>query len=202
MYVLSGARLLTSKHESSPETEVLRLGSNFDQISIMNGSKSSQIEESEIYEFGPYRLDARERTLLLDGRSVALTSKSLDTLIVLVRNHPKIVSKEELLETVWPGTFVEEGILAQNIMTLRKALPDPEWIETVPKRGYRLVDQSSRVRHPGNRAYPAHCCFALSTMVGRGLRSSDGCVGDYRRHSMGTSEATRSQPCDSAVSFD
>ncbi len=122
----------------------MRLGSNFDQISIMNGSKSSQIEESEIYEFGPYRLDARERTLLLDGRSVALTSKSLDTLIVLVRNHPKIVSKEELLKTVWPGTFVEEGTLAQNIMTLRKALPDPEWIETVPKRGYRLaVDVTS-----------------------------------------------------------
>ena len=105
----------------------------------MNGSKSSQIDESEIYEFGPYRLDARERTLLLDGRSVALTSKSLDTLIVLVRNHPKVVSKAELLKTVWPGIFVEEGILAQNIMTLRKALPDPEWIETVPKRGYRFA---------------------------------------------------------------
>src|SRR5580704_12951919 len=110
---------------------------------MKSGSKSSQIEESEIYEFGPYRLDARERTLLLEGRSVALTPKALDTLIALVRNQPKVMSKEELLETVWPGTFVEEGILAQNIMTLRKALRNPEWIETVPKRGYRFAAKVS-----------------------------------------------------------
>ncbi|MGB9457960.1 MAG: winged helix-turn-helix domain-containing protein [Bryobacteraceae bacterium] len=105
---------------------------------MKSGSKGSQIEASPIYEFGPYRLDTRERILLLDGRTVGLTPKALDTLIVLVRNQPKVVSKEELLETVWPGTFVEEGILAQNILTLRKALQHPEWIETVPKRGYRL----------------------------------------------------------------
>jgi DNA-binding winged helix-turn-helix (wHTH) protein len=78
-------------------------------------------------------LDARERTLLLEARNVAVTPKALDTLIALVRSQPKVMSKEELLETVWPGTFVEEGILAQNIMTLRKALKNPEWIETVPK---------------------------------------------------------------------
>ena len=105
---------------------------------MKSGSKNSEIAESEIYEFGPYRLDARERILLLDGQTVALTPKALDTLIVLVRNQPKVVSKEELLASVWPGTFVEEGILAQNIMTLRKALRNPEWIETVPKRGYRF----------------------------------------------------------------
>jgi DNA-binding winged helix-turn-helix (wHTH) protein len=102
--------------------EVLRRGSNSDETSIKSGSKDFQIGESEVYEFGPYRLDARERTLVLDGRIVGLTPKALDTLIALVRNRPKVVSKEELLETVWPGTFVEEGILAQNIMTLRKAL--------------------------------------------------------------------------------
>src|SRR5580658_4262828 len=106
---------------------------------MKSGSKGSQIEESEIYEFGPYRLDVRERTLLLDGRTVALTPKAFDTLIVLIRNQPKVVSKEELLATVWPGTFVEDGILAQNILTLRKVLQNPEWIETVPKRGYRFA---------------------------------------------------------------
>ena len=112
---------------------------------MKSGSKGSQIEESEVYEFGPYRLDAGERILLLDGRTVALTPKALDTLIVLVRNQPKVVSKEELLQAVWPGTFVEEGILAQNIMTLRKALQHPEWIETVPKRGYRFSHKVSAV---------------------------------------------------------
>ena len=112
---------------------------------MKSGSKGSEIEESEIYEFGPYRLDARERILLLDGHAVALTPKALDTLIVLVRSQPKVVSKEELLEAVWPGTFVEEGILAQNTMTLRKALRHPDWIETVPKRGYRF---SCKVSEP------------------------------------------------------
>jgi DNA-binding winged helix-turn-helix (wHTH) protein/TolB-like protein/Tfp pilus assembly protein PilF len=119
--------------------KVLLNGSNLDEMPMNSGSKSSQIGESEIYAFGPYRLDARERILLLDGRTVALTPKALDTLIVLVRNHPKVVSKEELLQAVWPGTFVDEGVLAQNILTLRKALENPGWIETVPRRGYRFA---------------------------------------------------------------
>jgi len=106
--------------------EILQPASNFGEISMKGRSKSSQIEESE-------------HTLLLDGRIVALTPKALDTLIVLVRNQPKVVSKEELLQTVWPGTFVEEGILAQNILTLRKTLQNPASIETVPRRGYRFA---------------------------------------------------------------
>jgi len=119
---------------------------------MKSGSKSSQIEESEVYQFGPYRLDARERTLLLEGRTVALTPKALDTLIALVRHQPKVMSKEELLDAVWPGTFVEEGILAQNIMTLRKALRNPEWIETVPKRGYRFAVDVTSPSAAGNIA--------------------------------------------------
>lgn len=141
----------------------MRGSSNPDEISMKRGSKSSQIEESEIYEFGPYRLDARERTLLLEGRNVALTPKALDTLIALVRHQPKVMSKEELLETVWPGTFVEEGILAQNIMTLRKALRNPEWIETVPKRGYRFA---ADVATAGAIA-PAREIAAAPTVVSR-----------------------------------
>jgi DNA-binding winged helix-turn-helix (wHTH) protein/TolB-like protein/Tfp pilus assembly protein PilF len=126
---------------------------------MKSGSKNSQDEESEIYEFGPYRLDARERILLLDGQTVALTPKALDTLIVLVRNQPKVVSKEELLANVWPGTFVEDGILAQNIMTLRKALRNPEWIETVPKRGYRFSHEVSQLAPDVPVAAPARWRF-------------------------------------------
>src|SRR5271155_2854034 len=118
---------------------------------MTSGSTGSDIEESEIYDFGPYRLDARERSLLLDGRTVALTPKALDLLIVLVRHRPKTVSKEELLQAVWPGAFVEEGTLAQNILRLRKALRNPEWIETVPKRGYRF---SAQVAAPGSSRLP------------------------------------------------
>ncbi|HEV1283797.1 MAG TPA: winged helix-turn-helix domain-containing protein [Bryobacteraceae bacterium] len=126
---------------------------------MKSGSKNSQDEESGIYEFGPYSLDARERILLLDGQAVALTPKALDTLIVLVRNQSKVVSKEELLASVWPGTFVEEGILAQNIMTLRKALRNPEWIETVPKRGYRFSHKVSSLAPEMRVAAPVRWRF-------------------------------------------
>src|SRR5580704_10551317 len=87
-------------------------------------------------------LDARERTLLLEARNVALTPKALDTLIALVRSQPKVMSKEELLETVWPGTFVEEGILAQNIMTLRKALKNPSGSKRCPSEAIALPPMS------------------------------------------------------------
>jgi len=81
----------------------------------------------------------RERVLLLDGRPIPLTPKALETLLVLLRHHGHVVSKADLLKTVWQDTFVEEGVLAQNILTLRKALGNPEWIENVPKRGYRFT---------------------------------------------------------------
>lgn len=98
---------------------------------------------NEIYEFGPYRLDSRARVLLRDGEIVRLTPKVLDTLLVLVRNAGNPVTKEELLQAVWPDTFVEESNLLQNISVLRKALGSSEnngpRIETIPKRGYRFV---------------------------------------------------------------
>jgi DNA-binding winged helix-turn-helix (wHTH) protein/TolB-like protein/Flp pilus assembly protein TadD len=95
-------------------------------------------EEAKVFRFGTFQLDARERVLLRDGHTVPLTPKALETLLVLLRNHGRVVSKQELLGAVWPDTFIEEGVLAQNILTLRKTLPNPDWIETVPKRGYRF----------------------------------------------------------------
>lgn len=97
----------------------------------------------EIYEFGPYSLDAIERVLQRDGSSVSLTPKAFDTLLFLVRNPGRALTKDELLQKIWPDTFVEEVNLAVNISTLRKALSESnggrEYIETVPRRGYRFV---------------------------------------------------------------
>src|SRR5579863_5314470 len=112
-------------------------GSNEDQ------SGRAPHREEEIYEFEGFRLDAVEKVLFQRGQPVALTAKALDTLIALVRRHGSVVSKHELLQTVWSGTFVEEGVLAQNILTLRKAL-NADWIETVPRRGYRLSAMVTR----------------------------------------------------------
>src|SRR5260370_761602 len=95
------------------------------------------------YVFGEFRLDAEQRGLFRRGELVALTPKSLETLLFLVERHGRIVGKRELLDAVWPDTFVEEANLAQNIFTLRKVIGDGEeghsFIETVPKRGYRFV---------------------------------------------------------------
>jgi len=115
-------------------------------------SKTSQIDEkSEVYQFGPYRLHAAERVLRRESRLVPLTPKAVETLLVLVRNPGRVVTKEELMQAVWPGTFVEEGTLAQNILTLRKALDGLNCIQTVPRRGYRF---SAAIERPGLAASP------------------------------------------------
>lgn len=101
------------------------------------------LETGRFLEFGPYRLDRKARVLLRDGSIVPLTPKVLDTLAALAERAGEPVSKQELLRSVWPDTFVEESNLAQNISVLRKTLGelsgDSSYIETIPKRGYRFV---------------------------------------------------------------
>jgi TolB-like protein/DNA-binding winged helix-turn-helix (wHTH) protein/Tfp pilus assembly protein PilF len=96
----------------------------------------------QLYEFGPYRLDAGEKLLLCRGEAVAVTPKGIEVLLVLVERAGQIVTKEELLRRVWPDTFVDEGNLTQTIFLLRKALgngPNTQYIHTVPRRGYRFT---------------------------------------------------------------
>jgi DNA-binding winged helix-turn-helix (wHTH) protein/TolB-like protein len=100
-------------------------------------------QDRHFYEFGPFRLDLAERILLRDGEHIPLTPKAYETLLALVENSGRILDKEELLNRVWPDTFIEEATLAKNVSTLRKALGEwdggREYIETIPKRGYRFV---------------------------------------------------------------
>src|SRR5687767_1953903 len=99
--------------------------------------------ERHLYEFGDFRLDASERLLSRSGVAVPLTPKAIDLLLALVAQPGRLLDKETLLNTVWPGTFVEENNLADNIFKLRRVLGDGEngsrFIDTVPKRGYRFV---------------------------------------------------------------
>jgi len=101
------------------------------------------LQPNYLYRFGPYRLDPVEGLLMEGERKVPLTPKALQTLLILLQNQGRLVEKEELLQKVWPDTFVEESTLAQNVSTLRKQLKDDRsdatYIETVPKRGYRFV---------------------------------------------------------------
>jgi len=99
-------------------------------------------KDPTIYDFGKFRLDAGER-LLFDGTSpLTLPPKLFDTLLMLVANAGRVLSKERMLDEVWEGSFVEENNLAQNISQLRRVL-GAEMIETVPKFGYRFVGEVS-----------------------------------------------------------
>lgn len=99
-----------------------------------------------LYEFGPFRLDTRERILLHDGRRIPLKPKVYETLLVLVRNSGRVVEKQELMKEVWPDTFVEENNLTGNIFALRRAFGEHHYIETVPRRGYRFTADVRQVR--------------------------------------------------------
>jgi DNA-binding winged helix-turn-helix (wHTH) protein/alpha-beta hydrolase superfamily lysophospholipase len=95
------------------------------------------------YQFGPFHLDVRERRLSRGGEVIPLRLKVFDTLLVLVENAGRLVTKQELLDTVWPETTVEENNLNHNVSVLRKALGEKatgqHYIETVPRVGYRFA---------------------------------------------------------------
>ena len=100
-------------------------------------------DEAAVYEFGNFRLEVGERRLLRDGRPIPLTTKVFETLTVLVARSGRLLTKDELMQHVWPDTVVEENNLNHNISALRHALGEqaggPRFIETVPRVGYRFV---------------------------------------------------------------
>jgi DNA-binding winged helix-turn-helix (wHTH) protein/tetratricopeptide (TPR) repeat protein len=115
------------------------------------------VQAKAVFEFGAFRLNPSERLLLRGQAPVRLPPKAFDALIFLVENRGRLLEKDELLQKVWPDTFVEESNLAQHISILRKALQDGEdgarFIETVPTRGYRFIGE---VRELGNAASDAN----------------------------------------------
>ena len=89
------------------------------------------------YEFGPFSVDAGKRLLLRNGEPVALAPKVLETLLVLIENRERVLSKDELLKQVWGDTIVEEGGLTRNISVLRKALGEKPEDHQVHRDGAR-----------------------------------------------------------------
>jgi TolB-like protein/DNA-binding winged helix-turn-helix (wHTH) protein/Tfp pilus assembly protein PilF len=107
--------------------------------------RPKSLPDGELYEFDGFRLDTAEGLLLREGAPVALEPKVFEMLVVLVRHAGRLVTKEELMQAVWPDSFVEESSLTRIISVLRKALSredaGPQYIETAPKRGYRFVGE-------------------------------------------------------------
>ncbi len=98
---------------------------------------------NNLYEFGSFRLDCDTRTLWRDSDVVSLSPKALELLTLLIEHRGEVVSKQDIFDSVWSDTFVEDGVLTQNIYTLRNTLGRDEngkqFIETIPRRGYRFA---------------------------------------------------------------
>jgi WD40 repeat protein/DNA-binding winged helix-turn-helix (wHTH) protein len=117
---------------------------------LKNGNKS-------IYSFADFELDLGKGVLLRDGEPISLQWKSLEVLCELISSGGDLITREELIERVWPDSFVEENNLSQHIRALRKALGDGEngnrFIETVPRKGFRFlppVEEVPSFRRPEN----------------------------------------------------
>lgn len=102
----------------------------------------------DVYGFGSFELDPAQGLLRSPAGEVSLTPKAFETLLALIDRAGTIVPKEELMSIVWPDAIVDENNLAQNISLVRKALsaaePEVEYVQTVPRRGYRFVGTVSR----------------------------------------------------------
>jgi adenylate cyclase len=123
-----------------------------------------------VYEFGLFRLEVKEHRLVREGRPIPLPGKAFDTLRILVERHGTLVSKRDLMNTVWPETTVEENNLDRNISTVRKALGEKatgrQYIETVPRVGYRFVARISAppAEDVSDSSLPTHDISAIAVL--------------------------------------
>ncbi len=115
-------------------------------------------QTKHFYQFGSFRIDPAERLLLRDGENVRLTPKVFEVLLYLVENRGRVLEKDELMREIWAETFVEEVNLAKNISVLRKILGEDggaaqgQYIETIPKRGYRFTADVEEVWNENDAA--------------------------------------------------
>ena len=133
-----------------------------------------------LYEFGNYALDTSKRLVTHDGEVLALPPKSFELLSLLLVSGGRALSKTELMQALWPGSFVEEANLSSQVSALRKTLGEDgaKWIETLPRHGYRF---NAVVKRPAGATElprdlpPAHPEVATpENLANRGRRHSPG----------------------------
>jgi DNA-binding winged helix-turn-helix (wHTH) protein/pimeloyl-ACP methyl ester carboxylesterase len=130
------------------------------------------------YQFGPFHLDVRERRLSRGAEVIPLRLKVFDTLLVLVEHAGRLVTKQELLDAVWPETTVEENNLNHNVSVLRKALGEratgQQYIETVPRVGYRFAAPVEIIAAPARPSTSSPSPAAKARQEIRYCTTSDG----------------------------
>ena len=172
------------EHESADATfrrfaSVSQSGAPGQEQDSMQASSTSLLAA---YRFGPFRLVISERILERNGERIHLTPKVIDTLFVLIANAPHVVSKQAIMQAVWPDVSVVESGLTRNISALRKAMESDAaagpFLETIPRRGYRFVAEVIAERmpppptahppetvQPATQRIPAHLRIAAATAV-------------------------------------
>lgn len=134
---------MRSTNKSELNHAKIRLSILAEQRASLMASSVDQ-ETKQLYGFGPFRVDPDKELLLREDEAVPIAPKAFQVLLVLMRHSKQVVSKDDLLKTIWPDTFVEEANLSRNIFLLRKALgespQDHRYIVTVPGRGYRFAE--------------------------------------------------------------
>jgi DNA-binding winged helix-turn-helix (wHTH) protein/tetratricopeptide (TPR) repeat protein len=143
--------------------------------------------------FGPFRLDLKNECLWHDARAITLRPKAFAVLQLLIEHAGSLVTKQEVLDQVWPGTFVGDAVLKDNIRQLREALNDdariPTYIETAHRRGYRFIGrllQPEQINFPDSSASRAiseptpHALARSSLAAGVGVLGRDAEIGRMR----------------------
>src|SRR5262245_17072853 len=144
------------------------------------------------FQFGPFLLDPAKRSLLRDGVPQSLTPKAFDLLSLLVRHRERVLSKDELIGTLWPETFVEEANLSQQIFVIRRTLngdsESAEYIATIPRRGYRFTAQvverseSERLAEPAPNERPRRRSRWLIPSLGAAVVLAAALLSVFWRH--------------------
>jgi DNA-binding winged helix-turn-helix (wHTH) protein/TolB-like protein/Flp pilus assembly protein TadD len=117
------------------------------------------------YEFDDFRLDAENHTLWRGGEPVQVFPKALEVLFLLLDKKGEIVSREELLKAVWQDTYVEEANINYTVSLLRKTLGKKNYIQTIPKRGYRFSAEVREVSENGKPKVSENGKAALAAPV-------------------------------------
>lgn len=107
-------------------------------VNSIEGEQSNPLITNVVYSFGRFKLDPATRQLVADGEPVAMGARAFDVLVALVERRERMITKDELLDLVWPGLVVEENNLQVQVSSLRKLL-GAEAISTIPGRGYQFV---------------------------------------------------------------
>jgi len=142
----------------------------------------TKLRNQNVYEFEYFRLDAAHLLLYKNGQEIPLAPKVVETLLFLVENSGKVISKDELMEKVWADSIVEESNLSQNLFRLRKILGDTKdgkpFIETLRRRGYRFVPKVSVAGTEEEVSNPELTGLSNKEFVHADLNSTNGKIPD------------------------